>query len=170
MGGTVDETDGDIRALQDLLDRSIGDAGPHLLEVLTPERRLGAADLCARLTGMRLLALATVTSDNRPLVGPVDGIFYRGSFHFGSAPGSVRVRHIRRRPQISATHVPGEELAVTVHGRATVLDMRAPSSAGLRKVVLDIYTPRFGPAWEDFLDANVYVRIDADRLFTFHLD
>ncbi len=119
---------------------------------------------------MRLLALATVTSDNRPLVGPVDGIFYRGSFHFGSAPDSVRVRHIRHRPQVSATHVPGEELAVTVHGRATVLDMRAPSSAGLRQAVLDIYTPRFGPAWEAFLDANVYVRIDADRIFTFHLD
>ncbi len=166
----VDETDGDIRVVQDLLDRSMEEAGPHLREVLTPDRRMSASDLCARLTGMRLLALATVTADNRPLAGPVDGIFYRGSFHFGSAPDSVRVRHIRQRPQVSATHVPGEELAVTVHGRATVLDMRAPANAGLRRAILDIYTPRFGPAWEAFLDANIYARIDADRLFTFHLD
>ena len=47
---------------------------------------------------MCLLALATVTADGRPIVGPVDGIFYRGSFHFGSAPDSVRFRHIRPAP------------------------------------------------------------------------
>ena len=45
---------------------------------------------------MSLLALATVTSDGHPLVGPVDGIFYRGAFYFGSSPESLRSRHIRR--------------------------------------------------------------------------
>lgn len=55
---------------------------------------------------MRLLALATVTSNGRPVVGPVDGIFYRGAFHFGSAPDSLRFRHIRSRPHVSATHLP----------------------------------------------------------------
>ena len=86
----MDETGEDMTALQDVLDRSMEEAGPHLLEVLTPERTLDAENLCARLTGMRLLALATVTSDNRPLVGPVDGIFYRGSvpLRFGSDLGS----------------------------------------------------------------------------------
>ena len=72
------ETEGDLVAMQQLLDLSIGAAGGHLLEIITPERRLGAAAVCARLTGMRLLALATVTADGRPLVGPVDGLFYRG--------------------------------------------------------------------------------------------
>ena len=48
--------------------------------------------------------------------------------------------------------------------------MRDPINAGLRQVVLDIYTPRFGPEWERFLDANVYARIDADHIFTFHLE
>jgi hypothetical protein len=166
----VNETESDIGAVQEVLDRSMDEAGPHLRQVLSPEHTLGARQLCDRLTGMRLLALATVTADHRPLVGPVDGIFYRGSFHFGSAPDSVRIRHIRRRPQVSATHLPGEEFAITVHGRATLLDMRDPANAGLRRVVLGIYTPRFGPEWEAFLDANVYARIDAERLFTFHLD
>ena len=165
----MEETDDDLRVLQDLLDRSHEAAGAHLREVITPERRLTARQVCDRLTGMRLLALATVTADGRPLVGPVDGIFYRGAFHFGSAPDSVRVRHIRRRPQVSATHLPGEELSVTVHGRAAVLDTRDPSHAGLRRVVLGIYTPQYGAAWEDFFDANVFARIDADRMFTFHL-
>ncbi len=100
-------------ALQDLLDRSYRSAGAHLLRIQTPERRLGAEEVAARLTGMRLLALATVTADGRPIVGPVDGVFYRGAFHFGSAPDSVRFRHISMRPQVSATHLPSEELAVT---------------------------------------------------------
>jgi hypothetical protein len=65
---------------------------------------------------MCLLTLATVTADGRPIAGPVDGIFYRGAFHFGSAPDSVRFRHIRKRPQVSAVHLPGEELAVSVTG------------------------------------------------------
>jgi Pyridoxamine 5'-phosphate oxidase len=166
----VEETEDDLTVLQTMIDRSHSRAGPHLREIITPERRLTARQLSDRLTGMRLLALATVTSDNRPLVGPVDGIFYRGAFHFGSSPDSVRVGHIRQRPQVSATHLPGEEWAVTVHGRATVLDLRAPDNAGLRQVVLGIYTPQYGEEWESFLDANVYARIDADRIFTFHLE
>lgn len=166
----MNETEEDLRRLQDLLDRSDASAGPHLRQVITPERRLSAQALCARLTGMRLLALATVTNDGRPLVGPVDGIFYRGAFHFGSSPDSVRIRHINRHPYVSATHVPSEEFAVTVHGRATSLDMQEEPNAGLRRVLLDLYTPRYGPMWEDFLDANVRVRIDADRMFTFHME
>src|SRR5437899_12677639 len=112
------ETAEDLAGLQPLLDRSYAGAGAHLLRIHTPERRLTAEDVADRLTGMCLLALATVTADGRPIVGPVDGIFYRGAFHFGSAPDSVRFRHIAARPQVSATHLPGEELAVTVHGRA----------------------------------------------------
>jgi nitroimidazol reductase NimA-like FMN-containing flavoprotein (pyridoxamine 5'-phosphate oxidase superfamily) len=124
-----------------------------------------------RLTGMVLLALATVTADGRPIVGPVDGIFYRGAFHFGSSPESVRFRHIRARPQVSATHLPGEELAVTVHGRAEIVDTRAEEAAGFRQAVLDIYVPRYGEQWAEFMDSGpLYARIDAERMFTFAMD
>jgi uncharacterized pyridoxamine 5'-phosphate oxidase family protein len=159
------ETADDLRALQELLDRSYAAAGRHLLRIHTPERRLSATEVADRLTGMCLLALATVTADGRPVVGPVDGIFYRGAFHFGSAPDSVRFRHIRARPQVSATHLPGEELAVTVHGRATEI----PIDGGFRETLLEIYVPRYGAGWEsDVLDSGpVYARIDADRMFTF---
>src|SRR5213082_1103677 len=112
------ETASDLRSLQELLDRSAAGAGEHLRRVITAERRLTADEVCARLQRMVLLALATVTADGRPLVGPVDGIFYRGAFNFGSSPDSVRFRHIAARPWVSATHLPGEELAVTVPGRA----------------------------------------------------
>src|ERR671934_2727467 len=130
------ETPADITALQALLDRSYAAAGAHLLRIHTPERRLSAEQVAERLTGMCLLALATVTADGRPVVGPVDGIFYRGAFHFGSSPDSVRFRHIRHRPHVSATHLPAEELAVTVHGRAVPVDPRSPADADFRRTLL----------------------------------
>jgi nitroimidazol reductase NimA-like FMN-containing flavoprotein (pyridoxamine 5'-phosphate oxidase superfamily) len=164
----MQESPADIAALQELLDRSYDAAGPHLLRIHTPERRLSAEQVADRLTGMVLLALATVTADGRPIVGPVDGIFYRGALHFGSSPDSMRFRHIRQRPQVSATHLPGEELAVTVHGRAVPVDVRSDEHAGFRQALLDIYVPRYGPEWEEFLDSGpVYARIDADRMFTY---
>ena len=165
------ETADDLAALQDLLDRSYEAAGPHLLRIHTPERRLSAEQLAERLQGMCLLSLATVTADGRPIAGPVDGIFLHGAFHFGSAPDSLRFRHIRARPHVSATHLAGEELAVTVHGRAVPVDIHADAGADFRQTLLDIYVPRYGPDWEAFLDSGpVYARLQPDRMFTFHMD
>lgn len=162
------ETPGDIARLQGVLDRSYAGAGPHLLSIHRPERRMTAEQLSRRLTGMRLLTLATVTGDGRPITGPVDGIFYRGAFHFGSSPDSVRFAHIARRPRVSATHLPSEEMAVTVHGRAVSVDVGSPEAAGLRAALLEVYVPRYGQGWESFLDSgSVYARIEAERMFAF---
>jgi nitroimidazol reductase NimA-like FMN-containing flavoprotein (pyridoxamine 5'-phosphate oxidase superfamily) len=164
----VHETLTDLDALQDLLDRSYAAAGRHLLSIITPERRLDAKQVADRLTGMCLLALATATADGRPIIGPVDGIFFRGAFHFGSSPDSVRFRHIRNRPHVSATHMPREEFAVTVHGRAVPIDIHSEAAAEFRQALLEIYLPRYGPQWEDFVNSGpLYARIDADRMFTF---
>ena len=166
------ETPGDLTALQALIDASYAAAGPHLLAIHEPERRLTAEQVSERLTGMCLLTLAIVTRDCRPIAGPVDGIFFRGAFHFGSADNSLRFRHIRARPQVSATYLPGEELAVTVHGRAVPIDIAAPEHAALRQALLDVYIPIYGEGWEEeFLEAvsPAYARIDAERMFTFHM-
>jgi hypothetical protein len=162
------ETAQDVARLQALLDRSYEAAGPHLREVITPERRLSAEQLAGRLEGMCLLTLATVTADGRPINGPVDGFFYRGAWYFGSSHESLRFRHIRQRPAVSATYLPGEELSVTVHGRALEIDARTYDDGGFAEVVTGYYGARFAGA-EAMLDA-AYARIDADRLFTFYLD
>ena len=160
------ETPEDIAALQELLDRSYERAGAHLRSITTPERRVSAEDLVERLTGMCLLVLATVSADCRPIAGPLDGIFYRGAFHFGTAPNSVRYRHLLARPQVSATHLPREEFAVNVHGRAVPVEV----TGGLRETLLEVYVPRYGESWEQFLDSGpVYMRIDAERMFTFQM-
>ena len=162
------ETPADLERLQDLLDRSYAQAGAHLRRIITPQRRLDGRQVAERLTGMCLLALATSTADGRPIVGPVDGIFFRGAFHFGSSPDSVRARHIAARPHVSATHLPGEQLAVTVHGRAAPVHVGRGSD--FRRALLEVYVPRYGEEWEEFLDSgSAYWRIDADRMFTFHM-
>jgi hypothetical protein len=166
----VHESPADIDALQELLDRSYASAGEHLLSIHTPERRLNAGRLIERLTGMCLLTVGTVSADCRPILGGVDGIFYRGAFHFGSSPESIRFRHIRSRPQVSATHLPSEQFAVTVHGRAIPVEVSAGAGAGLRRALLEVYEPRYGKQWEQFLDSGpVYARIEADRMFAFAL-
>lgn len=158
------ETDADLERLQALLDRSYAAAGPHLLRIHTPERRLDAAGVVARLNGMSLLALATAGTDGRPVVGPVDGIFMHGAFHFGSAPESVRARHIAKRPEVSATHLPGEELAVTVHGRAVEIDFGASEGEELRQALRDVYGQS-----ELSESGALYWRIEPRRMFAFHM-
>ena len=166
------ETPEELQRLQDLLDSSMDGAGPHLRDIVTEERRMDAAELVSRLEGMRLLVVATVTEDGRPLAGPVDGYLLHGAFWFSSGRQSVRMRHLAARPALSATHLPGEELAVTVHGRAQLYDFSDPALAELRQAMIDEYVPKQGPSakeWIDNLDA-LGARIAPEKMFTFRLD
>jgi uncharacterized pyridoxamine 5'-phosphate oxidase family protein len=156
------ETPEDLAALQKLLDDSYARAGEHLKTITTPERRIAAEPLCKLLTGVRILNLATVTAAGEPRVAPVDGLFYRGHWYFGSAHNSVRFRHIRARPQVSAAHTVGEELAVTVHGIATELNLSIDENLGFRKHLAKVY-----PGWESWAAGNPYARIEAEAMFTF---
>lgn len=170
--GSVLETPEELGRLQRLLDRSAAGAGAHLRTIITDDRRLSAVRLCDRLQGMRLLTVATVTGDGRPLAGPVDGYLLHGSFCFSSGRDSVRMRHLARRPAISATHLAGEELAVTVHGRAELFELTDPDRGELRQAMLDHYLPLQGPEFETWLNEAdaVAARITADRMFVFAVD
>jgi hypothetical protein len=164
------ETPDEFNRLQHVLDRSAAGAGPHLRSIITDERRLRAEQLCTRLQGMCLLSLSTVTADGRPLAGPVDGYLLHGSFYFSSGRGSVRMRHLVRRPAVSAVHLPGEDLAVSVHGRAELFALSDPGHPELRQAMLDYYLPKQGPEFETWLDEvdALGARIDAEKIFTFH--
>jgi len=162
----VHESADDIAQVQALLDRSYAAAGPHLRSIHTERRRMSGADLVARLQGMCLLVLATVSSAGRPVTGPVDGVFHRGAFHFGTSPDAVRWRHLEGNPAVSATHLPSEDWAVIVHGTAVPADVSRADPEGLRATLLEVYTPRYGAGWADFLDSGpVYARIAAERMF-----
>ena len=163
------ETPEEMDGLQQLLDRSAAAAGPHLRGIITDDRRLSAAQVCQLLQGLRLLVVATVTADGRPLAGPVDGYFLHGSFYFSSGRDSVRMRHLAVRPGVSATYLPAENLALTVHGRAELFDVNDPAHGELRQAMLNHYLPLQGPGFETWLDQAdaVGARIVADKMFTF---
>src|SRR3712207_2318719 len=91
--GKSQETPEDLAELQALLDRSYERAGQHLRGIFTPEQRIPAGELAALLPGVQVLNLATVTRSCEPRVAPVDGLFYRGRFWFGSSPTSARFTH-----------------------------------------------------------------------------
>src|SRR5437764_8864860 len=165
------ETAEELGNLQRLLDHSMAGAGEHLRGIITGERRLSAADLAGRLQGMRLLTVATVTADGRPLAGPVDGYLLHGSFWFSSGRGSVRMRHLAARPAVSATHIAGEHLAVTMHGTAEVFAVSDPARPELRQAMLEHYLPIQGPDFERWLDGidALGARIRPAKVFTFSM-
>ena len=170
--GAVLETPPELDRFQGLLDSSGAGAGEHLRSIITDERRLDAPGLCAGLTGMRLLTVATVTADGRPLTGPVDGYFLHGAFWFSTSSHSVRARHLSARPVISVNHVPDDHFAVSAHGSATVFPFPGPDTNELRQAMLDHYLPLQGPSFRDWLDGlidGVAVRVDAAKLFVFHM-
>ena len=165
------ETPDELVRLQALLDSSMDAAGPHLRDIINDERRLDAHQLTERLQGMRLLVLATATGGGHPLTAPVDGYFLHGTFWFSIGTDAVRARHLAARPHVSATHLPGESLAVTVHGTAETFPIRADESADLRQAMLDHYVPIQGPSFGEWLDEVQALggRIAPEKMFTFHM-
>lgn len=157
------ETPEDLARLQVLLDASYERAGEHLRDIITPECRLNAEDLCGELKGMKLLSLATVNSRCEPFVGPVDSFFYRGMFWFGSAENSLRFRHIRTNSAVSATHTRGEELVVTVHGRAVEIDKASGNYDGFRDVLREAYGNDLDSS--GFWESAPYAYIEPRALF-----
>jgi general stress protein 26 len=115
------ETPEEIAALQELLDRSHAAATDHLREIIDGDRRLTAADVVALLTGMRVIAVATVTAKGHPRISAMDGHFLHATWSFSTSGTAAKARHMRARPDVSVAHVDGEELALFSHGRVEEL-------------------------------------------------
>ncbi len=114
----MQETTGEIESLQRLLDASRARATGHLREIINDERTLTAAQLTELLTGMKVLAVATVTAAGEPRVSALDGHFLHGTWTFSTAGDSAKAGHLERRPAISVAHIHGEEMALFSHGNA----------------------------------------------------
>ncbi len=154
------ETPEDLAWLQEVLDRSYTTAGAHLASIHTGPARVTAEDLVALMQGMQILVVATASADGRPFTGPVDGYLYCGRLCFGTSPDAVRTRHLDRSPAVSATHVRGETLVATVHGRARPLDL-VGADAGF----VEVAAAHDGPGSEAFITANPHWAIEPDRMY-----
>lgn len=158
------ESSEELRQLQQVLDESYERAGAHLRSIWGEETRLSASELTETLVGVQVLDLATVTPRSEPRVSPVDGLFFRGNFWFGSAENSSRFRHIRTNPAVSgAINRGGEEFLVVVHGRAVETDPRGPEADGFADYVREVYD--FD--WDTVHPDAPYAWIDAHTLHAF---
>jgi uncharacterized pyridoxamine 5'-phosphate oxidase family protein len=158
------ETPQELETLQALLDASYARAGAHLRSIWGPRTRLSAEDLSTELAGVQVLDLATVTARGEPRVAPVDGLFYRGRFWFGSAENSARFRNIRVNPSVSAAVTRGiETFLVIVHGQAREIDPLGDDANGFARYPRELY--EFD--WDAEHSESPYARIEARTMLAF---
>jgi hypothetical protein len=149
----VYETDAELDALQRLLDGSHARATEHLRGIINDSRTLSAADLAGLLTGMKVLALGTVTARGEPRISAVDGHFIHGTWTWSTSGTAAKARHLERRTAVSAAHIDNEDLAVFAHGNAERLSQADP----LWDETISHWTAHYGGsplAWGD--DIRIY--------------
>lgn len=97
-------------------------------------------------------------------MAPVDGLFFRGKFWFGSAENSVRFRNIRANPAVSGVVTRGlETFLVVVHGRAAETDPRSAEAGGFADYPRALYD--FD--WDAAHANSPYALIDATTMLAF---
>lgn len=116
------ETHAEITALDTLLAASRKRASAHLQAIVTPETTLDAARTVATLTGMRTVALATVTARCEPRISAADGHFLHGRWVFGTDRAAAKAENLAARPAASVSYTEGETLGVWTHGHVTTLN------------------------------------------------
>jgi hypothetical protein len=136
------ETPEEIKELQALLEASLARSTSHLRSIVTGNT-MTAEQLTQILTGMCTLALSTVTVKGEPRISGVDGHFLHGKWHFGTAPGAAKARHLAARPAASLAHMRGEDLGVFTHGTVEILNPQdgepAPDWPELSAYLKDFY-------------------------------
>ncbi len=158
------ETEPELAELDALLTRSLHGSSGHLRSIITEgERTLDAAETSQVLTGMRTLAVATVTRSGEPRISGVDGHFLHGRWIFTTSGDAVKVRHLRARPAVSAAHLVGDDLGIFVHGRAEEIDHAGPDFTAVDEHL----TAHYGSSPSSWGDEIVYLRIRPDWMVAY---
>lgn len=157
------ETREEIDALQRVLDGSYEQAGEHYRSIHTSARRLTAIEVCGLLKGVCVFDLATVNSLGHPIVAPIDGLFLHATLWFGSSQRSLRFKHIRQNPWVSAAFTKGEELSILVHGKAHEIDTNLQEFQPLHDYCVETYGPTYD-SW-GFWGNEPFAWIEPTRIF-----
>jgi hypothetical protein len=153
------ETSEELKELQALLDASLSRSTSHLRSIINSERTLTAEQLTQVLAGMHTLALSTVTAEGEPRISGVDGHFLHGKWHFGTARGAAKARHLAVRPAVSAAHLRGEDLGVFTHGRAEMLNPQGGEPAADWPELLAYFKDFYGDDSFDWDNDVAYYRL-----------
>jgi len=158
------ETASELTELQRVIDRSLAKTRPHMRAIIHPGKySLNAKQVVKLLDGMKTVAVAAPAPNGDPLVAPMDGWFLHGKFFFSSSGDAVRIRGLRRRPSASIAYFEGERFLINAHGHAELMFRGHPDVAEIDAIFVDHY----GGSAFDWSDEGVYVRLDADRFYTY---
>jgi Pyridoxamine 5'-phosphate oxidase len=146
----------DLEWLQQLLDRSLAGASEHLRSIISPARAVPAHDLAGRLSGMRTLALSTVSAAGRPRISGVDGHLLRGRWTFTTSGSAVKATDLMKRPAVSAAYLESDKFGVFTHGDAEFLDGSHPARAWIEEHL----TLHYGTSPSTCGPDIVYVRVN----------
>jgi hypothetical protein len=151
----MNEDPADISELQQLLDRSLAGASEHMRSIIRADRAVPAPELVQHLTGMRTLALSTVSPAGHPRVSAVDGHLLRGRWVFTTSGSSVKAVDMRSRPHVSAAYLEGDSFGVFTHGIAEFLGTAHPE----RRWIEEHLTRHYGSSPSSWGPDIVYARI-----------
>ena len=151
----MNEDPAEISELQQLLDRSLAGASEHMRSIIRADRAVAAPELLRYLTGMRTLALSTVSSAGHPRVSAVDGHLLRGRWVFTTRGSSVKAADMRSRPHVSAAYLEGDSFGVFTHGIVEFLDTAHPD----RPWIEEHLTRHYGSSPSSWGPDIVYARI-----------
>ena len=125
------ESDDEITELQNLLDRSMNNAGPHVRSIFDRSNWLSARQVCLHLQGVKQVAAATVSSKGEPRVAPIDAVLFHGRFYLSTDSKSLRARHLAKRPAISVTYFESADPVIIAHGMAVFIQKTSPEFPAL---------------------------------------
>jgi hypothetical protein len=160
----VRETAKELATLQALIDRSLRRTGPHMKAIIHPGKySLNAKQVVKLLDGIKTVAVAAPAPNGDPLVAPMDGWFLHGKFFFSSSGDGVRIRGLSKRPRASIAYFDGEKFLINAHGPVEMMFKGHPEVDEIDA----IFDRHYGSSAFDWSDEGVYVRLDADRFFTY---
>src|SRR5437016_2721450 len=158
------ETQEDIERLQALLDTSIQRAGTFLRRSFQmPEHSLTAQQLIDCWLDVQTVALATVTTRGEPRIAPIGSLLYRGEIYLPTVATAARTRHVMKRPAVSLTLFRENELAIIVHGYATIISPDHEDFEALEDLLYASTHTKAGE-WGE----GVYLHIRAEAIYTYN--
>ena len=158
------ETQEDIERLQALLDSSIEGAGAFLRRSFQmPQHSLTAQELVNCWQDVQTVALATVTTRGEPRIAPIGSLLYRGEIYIPTVATAARTRHIMKRPAVSLTLFRENELAIIVHGYATIISREHEDFEALENLLYAATHTKAGE-WGE----GVYLHIQAEAIYTYN--
>jgi GNAT superfamily N-acetyltransferase/predicted pyridoxine 5'-phosphate oxidase superfamily flavin-nucleotide-binding protein len=128
-----------------------------------PEHSLTAQQLIDCWQDVQTVALTTVTMRGEPGIAPIGSLLYRGDIYIPTVATAARTRHVMKQPAVSLTLFRENELAILVHGYATIISPDSEDFDALENLLYASTQTKTGE-WGE----GVYLHIQAEAIYTYN--